>query len=464
MKPSPALLAVTALTLVGLGLRVAMFGTGWAPDELELLYNNRFWYIPTDAESGVNPPLLRFLVNMLVPDAWVLHAGRAISIVLSTLTIPAMYVLGRRLDDSAIAGLVAAAIVTLHPRAWEMGAQFRAYAAFCFVLTLHADALIRWVRLPSDRVAERQLIVTAMILPWLHYFSIPLFAALAGLHLLVPGARGLWWRYVPAAVGILPMAPVVLGVTEARVGVPGSWSHALAVIFSTTLEVHGSWSSSSGGGDAPHWVMAAGLWAPVAAHVMALPWLERGRRTLTLGVLASVAAVAALLPVQYPRSPISLYFLMWLAPLLGGLASLPRPPVARVALGAGILALLAAPMQGGIPGDGYPEDGAKWWHAHWHELDEVRAGRDIVVAPGFAMVMAHYYAFRVPIGGPGAFEHDCDGVTCFTLDGATWRMPRQKPERNAIVVMYDDPDNEELLAGCTRIVEKVGFAVADCPP
>lgn len=445
---------------VGLVRRIGALAHGYEPDEMAQLYGREFWRIPFDAESAVNPPLLRTLQNVLVADAWVPDLGRWISVVAGTATIPVLAVLSVRVAGGRqLAGVLAAAILAVHPTAVEMSAQSRSYATYMLVLSLHALFLLRWLEAP-DRPA-RGVVVTAALLPWLHYLAIPQLVLLAVFLQPLAGKRLLGKLYVPAAVGILPMAPMVLGETSTRVATPGTLMDSLWGIASAALQPPtpiGPFDARTG---PPAFLLLSVVLAVVA---LAAPAARRTRLTAILGVFAVFGSVLALSPVQFVRSPVGLHLLVFLLPTLAALPTLLPHAFAR-ALAALLLVHLTF---GGIPdvvGERVrPDDAARDFAPRWHDWDAVRAGRPVALHPGYANVLMHFYLKREHVMYAPPDAAACQGhARCFLHDGVPF-VPAKAPVRNALLVSFESPPTDGIGDGCTPLHAEVGLWIGDCPP
>lgn len=457
-------LALAGLAAVALALRWPLLSMGWSPDELALLHGDVWTKIPFDAESAVNPPLLRTLLNLAVPEPHLLWVGRLVSLAAALALLPIAWALGREVAGDERGGLFTATLWAVHPYAIVMSTQCRSYSLFCLVATWHALTLVRWVSAADRRALDRPLALSAVLLPQLHYFGVLLLLYLGVAHALRPATRGLVWRYVPAAVAVLPLAPIILGTDETRVAVPGPWMDTIVAIVSTTLTPPTSWF-----GLLPHlpWgpmTFGAALWTMVlGAHTVVLPWLDAPRRTVTLGALAGVAAMLTFMPFQFPRTPIGLYLLVFLAPLLGAAGSLPPRRPAQAALTAALIGLFAPSLWASLQLTGFPEDGARWFAERWRDFDPSRRGRAIALYPGYGVILTQYYFTGEHRMVRDGFDPGCADNRCFNHDGVVFRDARP-PESDVLLVVYGFFDLAEATAGCEVLHQQMGLIVADCPP
>ena len=151
----PQLLLVTALTLVGLAIRVAEFGQSLWADELStvwILEGNGLGDVLSSVHSTdeITPPLyfvLAWASLQVGPDPeW----ARLPSLLAGSTTIPLVYMLGLRTVGSR-AGLVGAAVLALSPFMIHYSVEARAYALMIALLTASTLFLLS---APEDRRAR----------------------------------------------------------------------------------------------------------------------------------------------------------------------------------------------------------------------------------------------------------------------------------------------------------------------
>jgi len=147
LTPQRALWALAAITLAGFVLRIAWAGQQslWSDEALTLVIAK--WPVHDLLVRPVDPtPGLYYLLHKwLIPDGSSVTAIRAISIVAGTLSIPAMYAIGR-LAIGRSAGLLAAVLVALSPPLVDYSQEARVYALEIFLVLLSAAGLLAWVR------------------------------------------------------------------------------------------------------------------------------------------------------------------------------------------------------------------------------------------------------------------------------------------------------------------------------
>jgi hypothetical protein len=143
----PALAAVAALTLLGLGLRVAGMGESLLGDELfthEIVRGNSLGevvdLVQTDLE--ITPPLyflLAWAAAQLGDAAWLL---RLPALIAGTALIPLVYIVGRRIVSHP-AALFASALAALSPFMTFYSTEARAYALMTLLVLASSWALLQ---------------------------------------------------------------------------------------------------------------------------------------------------------------------------------------------------------------------------------------------------------------------------------------------------------------------------------
>jgi mannosyltransferase len=147
LKPQRALLTLAVITLAGLALRIAWAGQQplWSDEALTLVIAK--WPVQDLLFRPVDPtPGLYYLLHKwLVADDASITAVRGISIVAGTLSIPAVYAVGR-LAISRSAGLLAAALLALSPVLIDYSQEARVYALELLLVLASAAGLLAWTR------------------------------------------------------------------------------------------------------------------------------------------------------------------------------------------------------------------------------------------------------------------------------------------------------------------------------
>ena len=149
-----------------------------------------------------------------------LHLGygegtvRLLSVIPGILSIPLMYVVGRRLFDRQV-GIVAALFLALNACAVGVSQEARAYSFVVLAVLLSTYLFVRFIELPTQATAVAYALVAGMTC-YFHYFGVLVpaahFAALAAL----PANRRPWKPLLLAAAIILAEATPILWLIHAQ--------------------------------------------------------------------------------------------------------------------------------------------------------------------------------------------------------------------------------------------------------
>ncbi len=149
-----------------------------------------------------------------------LHLGygegtvRLLSVIPGILSIPLMYVVGRRLFDRQV-GIVAALFLALNACAVGVSQEARAYSFVVLAVLLSTYLFVRFIELPTQATAVAYALV-AGVTCYFHYFGVLVpaahFAALAAL----PANRRPWKPLLLAAAIILAEATPILWLIHAQ--------------------------------------------------------------------------------------------------------------------------------------------------------------------------------------------------------------------------------------------------------
>jgi mannosyltransferase len=214
-RPSPMVLAVGALTLLALGLRVAAMDESFFGDELftHLIATRPDLHAVLAGVRStleISPPLY-FVVAWLFgkigdPFVWL----RMPSLLAGVATVPLVYVLGARTVGRA-AGLAGAALFALSPFAIFYASEARAYALMTLIVVLSTLALLRALETNERRwwVAFALLQAAAM---YSHYTAAFVLAAQFGWAFLTHADRRLPLFLSSAAAAVLfaPWVPMMI--------------------------------------------------------------------------------------------------------------------------------------------------------------------------------------------------------------------------------------------------------------
>jgi hypothetical protein len=467
--PKPLARALLALLVAAaLWLRASRFALAPTAEEVSDVYHGALTRILQDSEIGVNPPLLKLVLNGLFECTTTLAVGRALSVACGTAAVAVIYALTRRLargDERA--ALLAAAILALHPYAIQVGSEFRAYAPLSFALSLHLLALASAVDQEAGPVRTRWLWVaalTAAATSQLHYLGLAVMGALGLMSLLAPRWRVFMRGYLAAGASMIPWVVLALGRTGNRQTDTTSIGTTVARALSTGLR-------------APQWVLdpwdqLLPKWLPGSAFdlfpmavllgVAALTALRTplarapGARPLWVLAGSSVLAMAGFSVLHHVRTPATMLYLVPFAALVS-LAPLALPSARAQWAGFVALGLLlgAGMNKLGIRPETYGGGKAAADIAsRWHELDDARQGGPMWIAP-YGGVVSVWFAMSGHAWDATPWESRCDpDVPCFVRDGVQFRGLKGRPEdvRDGVIVAADHQP-EDFAEGCVRVAD-----------
>ena len=174
-------LAVVALTVLGLALRLAGFHESLFADEIysyRIVGNYGFLDVIGEVhDTAITPPLHYLLARVAVefgdPTTWI----RLPSILFGAATVPLVFVLGLRTVGRR-AALFAAAVAAISPFAVFYGTEARAYATMMFLVVLSTLALLIALDTGRRRWLVLYAIASALVL-YAHYSGVFCIAAQA---------------------------------------------------------------------------------------------------------------------------------------------------------------------------------------------------------------------------------------------------------------------------------------------
>ncbi|HEY1832914.1 MAG TPA: glycosyltransferase family 39 protein [Solirubrobacteraceae bacterium] len=288
-----ALRILLAITLLGGALRFATLDVQsiWLDESATMILVRRGLggMLSHLSSSESAPPLYYVLVW-----AWtkVFGAGalgfRSLSALVGTLTIPVMYLAGKRVSPRA--GLWAAALTAVNPAMYYYSQEARAYGLLVFFA---ACAFVLWQRAldePSARNLAWWSAASALAL-LTHYFAVFLFIPEAVLLIRRIGFRRC--RVAIGAVVLVGIALAPLALAQRSDGKAG-WIEA----ESLSSRIAQSVKQFAVGLSAPLQIVAAPLIVLLAASVVLLLWRRgRERERSAARDAAIVAAVALLIPL-----------------------------------------------------------------------------------------------------------------------------------------------------------------------
>lgn len=224
-----SLVLLTALTLLGLGLRLFRLDyVGYWHDEVISIFAARppVWEIYRSITANdTHPPLYHILLHYWGRlFGYDLLAARLLSVTLSTLCIPAVWLLGRALADGRT-GLLAAALMALSPFQVFHGQQARMYPLLTLVTLLTAVSVWEaWRRGGAGRWALTGLALTAGLYTHVYFWFSALGLALWAMYVSVRegSGEGAWagfiGAYLAAGALVAPFLPTLLGLTGSVIG------------------------------------------------------------------------------------------------------------------------------------------------------------------------------------------------------------------------------------------------------
>lgn len=479
-RPSRAgWLLLGAVTLVAAVLRVEGLKHGFTPDEIANAVPGAWWDVLTDPENGVNPPLWRLGFTAFLPDVQKIHAARQVAYVCGVLLVPAVAALTWLISRGhGMASLGVAMLVAAHPLAIRVSAVHRAYALTTLLLVLHLIALVVWLDREDDRRWwARWVVLTALPLPWLHYFLVPVLLGVGVLAALcVPQARRLVALYVPAGLAWAPLAWFVVQEPARRVAHLEPVSQTLAKIGGLGLQPPAGWLSTvgraAGGLGLGPWTGQAWMSGVVALIVLGplvyLPRLRPARRVLMIGAVTCGLAVVGLAQVQYVRAPTVVYVLAFVGPLAGALVADSGRRSVQLVLGLGLAWVLGGALprlvqeeRARLPG----QDGLRVAAGYLVRQEAWMTGRPVFVHPAYA---SGWLYTHVTGSHPSRYRHlarCAEGEGCFDVGGRTWSSwASGSPVPDGWVLSFDEVVPEALQASCQLAREEPGLRVFSCAP
>lgn len=454
------------LVAVALGLRASRFWLAPTSEEVSDVYHGSLQLILDDSEIGVNPPLLKLILNGLFECKETIVAGRSLSIVSGAAAVAVIYALTRRLSrGEERAALLAAALLALHPYAIQVGSEFRAYAPLSLALSLHLLALARVADEDAGPARTRWLWVagiTALATAQLHYLGLAVIGTLGVMSLTAARWRPLIGGYVVAGVSMIPWVTMAIGRTANRRTDTTSIGTTVARAVSTGLRAP-QWVLDPWDAVMPRWLPGSGfdLFPMTVLLGIAVLWALRSplarapaARPLWVVAVTSVLTMGGFSVLHHVRSPAIMLYLVPFAALVS-LAPLALP--SRAAQWGGYLmltALLAAGMNKlGLRPETYGGgQTAIDVAAHWHELDAARQGGPVWVAP-YGGVVSVWFAMSGHAWDATPWQDRCDPkVPCFSWEGVQFHGLSGRPEdtHDGVIVAADHMPGEFAL-GCTRV-------------
>jgi mannosyltransferase len=301
---------------------------------------------------------------------------RSFSALMGTLTIPAMYLAGRRISPRV--GLWAATLATVNPAMYYYSQEARCYALLILLSALAFALWLRAMQEPTSRTLALWSLMSALAL-LTHYFAVFLFVPEA-----VMLARRLGWRrliYPAGAVVLVGLALVPLALRERADG-KSNWIQGSSLI-SRLAQVPKQFLIGLYGPLEIYSTLAAGL---LAAGAIVLLVRRGDARERSLGrevaiVMVIALALPALLAVTHALDIFNGRNVMATWPVAGVLVAcglgIARAGRSGALLGAGLCAISLLVIYGIDTTPGYQRDD---WRGVARTLQAPAAER-VIVAP-----------------------------------------------------------------------------------
>jgi hypothetical protein len=312
---------------VAVAARVGWLQFGFTSDEVANVPPAGLAEVWADPETAVNPPLMRALM-LLGTEAQAPWVGRGVSLVAGALASVGAVRAGAA-SGSVVGGLLAGGLLAVHPIACQVSAEARAYGLWTLLVVVYGLAVGRIAEArPAGASVWAAALVSAVLMPWNHYLSVPMVAGGVVVGALAPNRRAA----LPGLVGLVCASPLANWVlagssrrTPAMEPMPAVLDKllGLGLIPPRVLNNPISMSVKSVTGWVPFWpvVMTTSVIVLLIGSALVwrrLAWSQRVCLAQAVGLLAAVAGVATF---QHVRPPVTAAFVAALAPVLGGLVA-----------------------------------------------------------------------------------------------------------------------------------------------
>ncbi len=462
-SPNRGWVAAGALvaTVVALAVRLPGLSHGYSTDETGTLTPGGWFAQLFDPESGVNPPLWRWLLTFF-PPGQELDGGRLVALVASVLAVPVVAFTSARLSGRAVGAWIGGLALALHlPSIWAASTA-RVYGPWSLVLALHVLLVVRWTEAPG-RGRAAGVMLTAALLPWIHYAAVPWLLVAGLLAMAWPATRRLPLLYAPAALAFLPLAERIWLSPDRRVPPSRTLGETANLVVSAGLDWTRSLQLTPGAPSLPGNPSLAA--ATVIVVGLGAAWMARRRGAMAgwmVGAAALFVAVTLFFaPFQSVRPPMAAPFMVLLAPLLAAWVGWPTTLWQRgvglgvVGLGLGLpLGMMARmPATEVLERDAIREIAQAMREGRWEATDLVVTPRQHVVS--FAYLLTGAYVSNAP---------PCPGeVDCVELAGIQMRARDRvtHPEARWILVVGNPVPK---LEGCAPQPSHPGTTLLDCGP
>lgn len=170
MRPSRVVGAASAtlavLALVGIGAKSLWFDEGYVVGLLRSPWSD-FWRTIADREA--NQSAYYLLLKLWADGTESEAALRSVSAFFAVLTVPAIYLLGRRLSDARV-GVLAAVLFASNAFVVEWAQQLRSYSLAMFLVTVSSLLLLRALETGTPRSWVLYSVVSALSV-YAHFFA-----------------------------------------------------------------------------------------------------------------------------------------------------------------------------------------------------------------------------------------------------------------------------------------------------
>ncbi len=366
-------------------------------------------------ETAINPPLHR-MISALFPVQDTIAAGRMISLLCFATAVVFAFLLGRKLSrGSALVGAATAMMLACNWEAQLQSSMYRSYGMWLALAMWHWWALVR-VLDDNNRHARVELAVSAVLLPWVHYGSVPMLL-FEGLGVLAFSKQrwNIFPLFIPAAVAFLPLLWPIFGKTGAD-HIPsgrGSWeiikAHSTAGLPNHRIP----------------WLLLVPL--------VCVYWLDSAHRVMLLAYAGMLAATGVMAQVHMVRAPAALWMAPMLLPLVASLGLVARVEPLRMVWAVGII-VIALGVGGRHNRVSRAGEGMDFVVNNWSVWQQQAAGRDIYVKPGGDFYWL-FYELKGRLHRSETQSPLCGKRRCFVHDGVIVRpLDDKRPSTPGLVL------------------------------
>ncbi len=414
--PSGPVRIVIALTVLAAILRFATLDVQsiWLDESATLILVHRgLWGMLSHLSASESAPPLYYVLVW----GWMKLFGagalgfRSLSALVGTLTVPVLYLAGRRI--SIRAGLWAAALAAVNPAMFYYSQEARAYA---LLVLFSAAALVLWQR-ALERPSARRLALWAgmsALALLTHYFAVFLFAPEA-----IVLARRLGWRRALAPSGAVVLIGIALAPLALAQRADGKtdWIEA-ASLSSRVAESAKQFLVGLYGPLEILTAAATGLLALGAIALLLARGEARERRPARDVAIVAIAAIALplllaathLIDIYDGRNMIAAWTPC--AVLVAAGLGVARASRAGTLLGGALVAISLAVIAGVLAIPGYQRDD---WRAAAHALSPAqRAGRVIVSEENASIPLSIYLPGLQPTAKARVVTREIDFIALRT--------------------------------------------------